>query len=122
MVFSEKVYSLIAKTGVTKNKMLSDLNINHNAFAKWDKNDCLPDGKNIIKVAQYFNVSTDYLLGLSPEPAPVAMPEVYDLNEAELVKAFRSLAPEGKALSVDYVRLLHDRFPADIPVKKTNEK
>ena len=50
MIFVERTLNLIKKDNITKNKLLIDLNLSKNSFVDWEKRD-------------YFNVSTDYLLG-----------------------------------------------------------
>jgi len=62
-MFLERILTEISKKGITKNKMLSDLGINHNAFAKWENPNSTPRGETLAKIAEYFNVTTDYLLG-----------------------------------------------------------
>ena len=61
MTFSQIVESLVAKKGMTKNKFLTELGLNHNSFKNWEKQN--PSGAVVAKVADYFDVSTDYLLG-----------------------------------------------------------
>jgi len=63
MTFIERILFEISKKGITKNKLLSDLKINHNAFAKWSNPECMPNGTTVVKIADYFEVTTDYLLG-----------------------------------------------------------
>lgn len=61
-MFLKRLMAEISNSGVTKHKMLTDLGINHNAFAKWNKPGCFPNGETLSKIASYFGVSTDYLL------------------------------------------------------------
>lgn len=63
MNFVDKVLELINKKGVTKNKMLTDLNLGKNSFVNWSERGTIPNGETLSKIASYFNVSTDYLLG-----------------------------------------------------------
>ena len=60
--FVEKVLALIKERGITKNKLLADLKLGKNSFVDWSKNGKLPNGATIIKIADYFGVTTDYLL------------------------------------------------------------
>ncbi|MCL2220970.1 MAG: helix-turn-helix domain-containing protein [Oscillospiraceae bacterium] len=88
MAFQERIMELINKKNTTRSKMLKDLEINHNAFAKWSKPDAFPDAKNLIKIANYFNVSADFLLGLPMQGLAQ--------DEQKLVEDYRELNDQGK--------------------------
>jgi transcriptional regulator with XRE-family HTH domain len=53
----------IERMGITRNKMLNELGLNRNSFGNWLNRGNIPSGDEIAKMAKYFNVSTDYLLG-----------------------------------------------------------
>lgn len=38
------------------------------AYYRYEKGERMPDGNTLISLADYFNVSSDYLLGLSDNP------------------------------------------------------
>ena len=65
--FTNKLKSLIAEKGITQKKFLSDLELNINALGDWQKYGNIPKGATVKKIADYFNVSVDYLLGQSDE-------------------------------------------------------
>lgn len=46
------------------------INISQSALGNYERGTRLPDATVIIALAKYFNVSTDYLLGLTNDPAP----------------------------------------------------
>lgn len=72
MVFLQRVLDLIDSFGISKNKLLTDLGINKSAFVDWDRRSTIPSGDVVAKIADYFHVSTDYLLGRTDDPRPVA--------------------------------------------------
>jgi transcriptional regulator with XRE-family HTH domain len=59
--FTERTLSLINERRITKNKLLTDLKLGKNSFVDWGKG-AVPSGETISKIADYFNVSADYLL------------------------------------------------------------
>lgn len=63
MTTLEKIISLIDSNGITKNKLLAELGLNRNSFVNWEKRGTSPSGETLSKIAAYFNVTTDYLLG-----------------------------------------------------------
>ena len=68
MKFTDIVQNLIDERGITRNKMLSDLQLGTGTFNTWEKRDTIPSGDILIKIAKYFGVSSDYLLGLTSSP------------------------------------------------------
>lgn len=67
MTFVDRVLQLIEEKNISKNKLLTDLELSKNSFVNWLDRGNTPSGDVIVKIAKYFNVSVDYLLGLSDE-------------------------------------------------------
>ena len=57
----------------------------------------------LIKFAQYFHVSADYLLGLTDEPLP---PFSVSVSEQNLIERFRTLGKEQKELILQNIDLM----------------
>ncbi len=98
MIFLQQVLSLIDLNGISKNKLLTDIGINKNALVDWEKRNTIPSGDIVSKIADYFHVSADYLLGRTDEkepPTPVAG-DGLDEKDIRLANWFRSLPPDKK--------------------------
>lgn len=54
----------IKRRGITKETMCQDVGISRRTFTNWQAKGDLPSSA-LLKCAEYFNCSTDYLLGLS---------------------------------------------------------
>lgn len=67
MIFLQRVLDLISSSGISKNKLLTDLCLNKSSFFDWERRGTIPNGEIIAKIANYFNVTTDYLLGQEEE-------------------------------------------------------
>ena len=59
-----RIKQLCAKNGISVSKLESELGFSTSTIQKW-KSAIVPNANNVIKVARYFNVSTDYLLGIA---------------------------------------------------------
>lgn len=70
-MFLNIFYSLCQKKGVSPNKALVDCEISRTLVAKWKKG-AVPNGTTLAKLAEYFGVSTDYLMGFTPESQIIA--------------------------------------------------
>lgn len=59
----EIILNLIEQSGISSNKMLTDLGLSNSAISEWKKGKSKPSVDALIKIADYFGVSVDYLLG-----------------------------------------------------------
>lgn len=104
----ERILELIKKRGITEYRVAKDLNLASSAFTFWKSNKNTPSAENLVKIAQYFGVTVDYLLGLE-EMHTDPMYGQLSAQEIALVRAFRqagglvrlsTLATLASALSV----------------------
>ena len=75
--------------------MSLDLGFDSGAVSNWKKGRAKPGTDAIIKIAEYFNVTTDYLLGKTDDPDPPI--QLLDGLEFGLIKNFKKLGNEEKA-------------------------
>lgn len=61
-ILYHRIKSLCTEKGITISKLESDLGFSNSSIKKWEKISS-PSVDKILKVANYFNVSLDYLLG-----------------------------------------------------------
>lgn len=66
---------LCDEQGISVNTLEEKIELGKNTLYSWKKN--TPKGSNLIKVADYFDVSTDYLLGRTDQK------RYFDLNEKD---------------------------------------
>ena len=80
MSFLERVDDLIRKKNINRNTVTKNVEgLNHNTFHAWEKRGNIPSGDVVVKIADYFGVSTDFLLtGKEPQAeldgVPVSVP------------------------------------------------
>lgn len=67
MNFLERLEVLLKEKGVSATKMSLDLGFSKDAVFNWKKRGAIPSGEMLAKVADYFDVSVDYLLGRTDE-------------------------------------------------------
>lgn len=66
-VFIDRLDELLREKGVTRKQMLCDLELGKNSFLNWQTRETLPNGTTLVKIADYFDVSLDWLVGRSEE-------------------------------------------------------
>jgi len=94
LTFSDKLRSLIEERNLTQKQIAKDLNIAASTMGGYVQGSSEPDFETLIELAQYFNVSTDYLLN-------VHSTEANSFAEDELLRVFRSLTYEQQEIFIE---------------------
>ncbi len=68
-MFFNRFKALCDEKGISVYRACTDIGLNRSAVAKW-KTGGKPNGSTAGKLAEYFGVSTDYLLGQTDEKLP----------------------------------------------------
>jgi bacteriophage CI repressor helix-turn-helix domain len=69
MEFSERLKELRKQAHLTQVELASKLGIVQSSYADWERGKKKPTQENLVKIAQFLNVSVDYLVGNSEEKA-----------------------------------------------------
>lgn len=64
-IFAERLKELRLEKGVGQNKLARDLNLSNASISYWENCKQEPTASAIYKIAEYFDVSADYLLGIT---------------------------------------------------------
>lgn len=65
--FGERVKKLRIENNLSQEKLAQALSVTRSAVNDWENRDTETNFVTLIKIAQFFNVTTDYLLGLVDE-------------------------------------------------------
>lgn len=107
-MFWDNFYNACIQKGIKPNPLAKQLNIASGSMTTW-KNGKIPNGETLIKIADYLDVSVDYLLGRTDTPNTYSISnqdttingtqanvinntEKQDEMTEELVKAFKSMS------------------------------
>ena len=64
MIFGETLKELRTDRGLSQQQLADELKISRSAIAKWELSKTEPVASMIVKLAKYFDVDSDFLLGL----------------------------------------------------------
>lgn len=70
MKLSEKIYALRTEKGLSQEDLAEKLDVSRQSVSKWETAQSVPDLDKIIKLADLFGVTTDYLLREKEAPTP----------------------------------------------------
>ncbi|HHJ8832470.1 TPA: helix-turn-helix domain-containing protein, partial [Streptococcus pyogenes] len=62
--FSDRLKGLRKKNKLTQQELANNIGVNRVTLTKWEKEYIEPNLETLTVIANYFNVSTDFLLGL----------------------------------------------------------
>lgn len=69
MNISDRIQSLRKARGITQEQLADAVGVSRQAVSKWEAEQSVPDLERIVAMAEYFDVTTDYLLrGIEPSP------------------------------------------------------
>lgn len=96
---------------LTQKELADELNISSGTIGMWETHKRLPSLYMLAEIAKYFNVSTDYLLGL---PSPNGNNQ-FHLTDAEqqLINTYRQLSDDRKQIILGKALDLKLTSPAD---------
>ena len=101
-MIGERLLDLRKDAGLTQDDLAAILNINKHSISSYDRDKSeLPDAIKIA-IAKHFNVSADYLLGLTDSPSPLCNHEFIVRLPADFPK---SLIPEVR----HYIQYLNQK-------------
>lgn len=111
----DKIAALREKRGLTQEELASKIGISRASLSHYEKNRREPDYNTINKLANYFHVTADYLLGRVEEPeiddiAAKDFTSNLELSDEQLLERFaltidgRKLTPEEARRFIAFIR------------------
>lgn len=88
-MFAKRLFQLRKKAGMTQEQLAKELGTSRGALSMYEIGRREPDFNTLVKIARFFSVTVDYLVGLSDQPhghgaQPVLFRELSELTEEEM--------------------------------------
>lgn len=104
-LFIQRLIHLCKEKKLKPQQLRYHINVQSATITKWTKGELLPNPSVLIKLSQYFNCSTDYLLGLS-DVKEIITSENLEKNippeDNKILTQYHHLTPNNKSI-VDYI-------------------
>jgi len=107
-VFFDRLKELCDAKGVSPYKACTDVGLNRAAVAKW-KGGSQPNGATAVKLAEYFGVSVDYLLGKEKAPTQKGERDILDDVDVAFYGDYKELSEDEKEILRDMARVMRER-------------
>lgn len=106
-MFAEKLKALRGNKKITQEEFAKEINVSKGAVAMWETGKRTPDLEMIKKIAAYFNVSVDELIGTKNTPDSLGLDEAY-FSFAKRAQN-EGIAPEDIELALKTIQELKHR-------------
>lgn len=109
MNFGSILTELRMERNVYQKELASHLKVSIGTISNYEKNRHFPDPETLCKIADYFGVSTDYLLGRTKfryNPDLLCRPLTERYTISDLVNTSLELSAKHKLALTEYVELL----------------
>lgn len=104
-----RLKELRTEYGLKRSQLAKDLEINAGTIANYENGLREAPYDYIIKFADYFDVTVDYLLGRTDGEDPPHLQKPPTGAEAELLKLYRAAGRIGKNRILEYAEMWRDR-------------
>ena len=65
-IFAERLLELRKEKNISQAKLAKEIGVSFSVVCYWETDRSEPTAPNLVKLADFFNISTDYLLGREP--------------------------------------------------------
>ncbi len=100
--FSSALKDLRIEKGLTQENVAKAAGVGYGSYCKWEQGKARPLFEDLIKLATFYQVSTDYLLGVSDDLGNVTivttLENTLSKDERTLLTQFKKLTSEEKEL------------------------
>ena len=95
MDFKARLYELRENANMKQTELAELVSLKSGAISKYERGAVQPGMDTIIRFAEIFKVSVDYLLGVSSIPNPYTV-EQFSPHETDIILRFRRLSRENQ--------------------------
>ena len=128
MQIVDRILELIKKNGITEYRVMKDCALQTNSFTYWKKGRATPGLDALIKIANYFNVSIDYLIGRETSnnaainPIISRISQLSDLQQVQVMAYIDGLqGVKSHTTQIDTRKLVSDALDRGMSENKTNQ-
>lgn len=93
---------------LNQSELANFLEVSNQAYQKYEYGTAEPTFDNLSKLADFYGVTTDYLLGREPPSDPLATLglTIHEISDDEFIRRYRNLPEDGRKLFLNVMRML----------------
>ena len=89
-MFSENIKQLRENNQLTKIQFARMIGVSAQMVSNWENKKTIPSGKTLLKISKHYNISIDFLLGIS-DSSKVSLEGLYDESVNLVLKLIEKL-------------------------------
>ena len=97
------------KKNITQTRLSVDIEVSQELISHYETGKSKPNIETLIKLTEYFNCSTDYLLERTNNPATVKELNKKDIEINNIIDKYNSLSSENKKQFSNYLDYLSNQ-------------
>lgn len=90
--FSVNLTNLRKNQKLSQEKLANDIGVARYTISDWENERTQPDNESLKKLSRYFNVSTDYLLGISKEKNTIDFENIFNIDGWQTVPVYKQIS------------------------------
>jgi transcriptional regulator with XRE-family HTH domain len=101
---------------LTQSEIAERIGLKTNTYQSYEHGSAEPSCSTLKALADFYGVTTDYLLGREPAPNPFADLGLDEAGEQEMLRQYMSFEPEVRAMLMDVlIKLADSAKPEESP-------
>lgn len=105
-MIGERLYDLRKDADLTQDELALALKINKHSVSSYEREKSEPPDDIKIRIAEFFNVSVDYLLGLTDDPTPYK-------KKSNLLRLPKAFPADARKSLMDYMDFLSEKYASE---------
>ncbi len=122
MIVGDKIKELRKEKGLTQKELAQIIDFSQSRICDWEKGDCEPSAIAIIALANFFEVSADYLLGREDDFGNITMTAGDITGNNNTVNSHNIIGTPAKPLSPSDTELIKKYHAASPELRKAIDK
>lgn len=101
-----RIKELRKEKGISQEELANAINVKNYTIGNWERDRAEPSIEAIMQMADYFEVSTDYILGRSNEIGLVQTNANLEQDEVQLLDLYRQMNFQDKNQLIGFAKAL----------------
>lgn len=105
-MFNDTIRILRQEKSLTTDDVAKAIGVSGSAYRNYERGERSPSFEILVKLADFYGVTTDYLLGREPAPDPFGELRIDPNDEKAVLDRYMSFPPQTRAVLLDALRQL----------------
>ncbi len=109
LIYGQRIKELRKERGISMMALAGAIGVSDTAVCKWENQTSEPKLSYIIRLAEFFNCSADYIIGRSDDLGAYVGQDDLTAEEKQLLSSFRTLDDKMRGLVTQTVKMIKNK-------------